>query len=418
MFTEQRLPKRTVALVLAGGRGTRLHGLTARRSKPAVYFGGKFRIIDFALSNCLNSGIRRISVITQYKSHSLLRHLQRGWHFLRPELNEFIDLLPAQQRMDDEKWYQGTADAVYQNIDIIRGQRPEYIVILAGDHVYKMDYSRMLSQHRSLGAPCTVACIEVPRVQASAFGVMQVSSNGMVESFIEKPLNPAALPHDPNLSLASMGIYVFNAKFLYEELKRDMADPCSAHDFGRDILPDLVRRNLVAAHSFERSCVTSDPHAERYWRDVGTVDSYWSANIDLIGVTPSLDLYDSEWPIWTYQEQLPPAKFVFDDPDRRGIATNSIVSGGCIISGSTVRGSLLFSKCILHSYSYIKDSVLLPEVTVGQYARLSRVIVDRHCQIPNGMVVGEDPIFDAQRFYRTENGITLITRETLAQLGY
>jgi glucose-1-phosphate adenylyltransferase len=407
------LPKRTVALVLAGGRGSRLMNLTDSRAKPAVYFGGKFRIVDFALSNCLNSGIRRIGVITQYKSHSLLRHLQRGWAFLKTEMNEFVDLLPAQQRNDNESWYRGTADAVYQNHDILESYRADYIVVLAGDHIYKMNYALMLADHVAKGRDCTVACIEVPRQEATAFGVMAVDENSMVTDFVEKPADPPTLPGRENVSLASMGIYIFNAKYLYKELERDMADPESSHDFGKDIIPHAVRHGQVAAHPFTLSCV---PMAEPYWRDVGTIDAYWDANIDLTATAPELNLYDQRWPIWTYQAQLPPAKFVHNQDDRRGMAIESTVSGGCIVSGQVFR-SVLFSRVRIHSYVQVNWSVLLPDVQVGRGARLSRVVVDRGCVIPDGMVIGEDAALDAQRFHRSPKGITLVTASMLAKLA-
>jgi glucose-1-phosphate adenylyltransferase len=407
--------KRIVALVLAGGRGSRLKNLTDRRAKPAVYFGGKFRIVDFALSNCLNSGIRRIGVITQYKSHSLLRHLQRGWAFLRGEMNEFVDLLPAQQRTDEEHWYRGTADAVYQNVDILEGYQADYIVVLAGDHVYKMNYSLMLADHVAKGRPCTVACIAVPRAQASAFGVMAVDEQWKIVDFVEKPADPPALPGDPDRALASMGIYVFNAAFLYDELARDIADPNSSHDFGKDIIPKLVRAGHASAHPFSLSCVGSKPDEEPYWRDVGTIDAYWDANIDLTATVPMLNLYDTNWPIWTYQPQLPPAKFVHNTDTRRGMAIESMVSGGSIISGHVFR-SVLFSSVRVHSYASVNWSVLLPEVQVGRGARLHRTVVDHGCDIPDGMVIGEDAEADAARFERSENGITLVTRDMLARL--
>ncbi|MES2354182.1 MAG: glucose-1-phosphate adenylyltransferase [Pseudomonadota bacterium] len=415
MRDRSRLAKSTFALVLAGGRGSRLKQLTDRRAKPAVYFGGKFRIIDFALSNCLNSGLRRVGVVTQYKSHSLLRHLQRGWAFLKSEMNEFIDLLPAQQRVDEESWYRGTADAVFQNLDIVQGHGPEYIVVLAGDHIYKMDYSNMLAFHVESGAECTVGCIEVPLKDASEFGVMATNASGQITDFIEKPANPPAMLNQPDKALASMGIYVFNAKFLYKELTRDLADPTSNHDFGKDIIPQLVKRGLAVAHPFSASCVVEGGR-EAYWRDVGTIDAYWEANIDLTATQPALNMYDKNWPIWTYQEQLPPAKFVLDEPDRRGSAIQSLVSGGCIVSGSTISSSLLFSKCRIHSYCKVEGAVLLPEVEVSRHARLTRVVVDRGCRIPEGLVVGEDPIDDAKRFCRTDNGVTLITKDMLARL--
>lgn len=410
------LPRRAVALVLAGGRGSRLKHLTDRRAKPAVYFGGKFRIVDFALSNCLNSGIRRIGVITQYKSHSLLRHLQRGWAFLKSEMNEFVDLLPAQQRIDEEHWYRGTADAVWQNQDIIEGYRADYVVVLAGDHVYKMNYALMLADHVAKGAPCSVGCFAVPREEASAFGVMAVDEQNRITDFVEKPADPPPMPGRPELSLASMGIYIFDAQFLTEELDRDMADPTSAHDFGKDIIPKVVKRGLASAHPFGQSCVSTSEGDEPYWRDVGTIDAYWDANIDLTATVPMLDLYDTRWPIWTYQPQLPPAKFVHNQDDRRGIAVESLVSGGCIISGSVTR-SVLFSSVRVHSQASVNWSVVLPSVQVGRRARLKGVVVDRGCVIPDGMVIGEDPAADERRFYRSERGITLVTPDMLAALG-
>jgi glucose-1-phosphate adenylyltransferase len=413
---QERLARRTLALVLAGGRGSRLKQLTDRRAKPAVFFGGKFRIIDFALSNCLNSNIRRIAVLTQYKAHSLLRHLQMGWSFLRPEMNEFLDLLPAQQRLDEATWYRGTADAVYQNFDILRAARPEFFVVLAGDHIYRMDYSNMLADMQARGADCIVACVEVPLAQASDFGVMAVDESMKIVDFLEKPPAPPSIPGKPDRALASMGIYAFSADFLYSELQRDHEDPKSGHDFGKDVIPNLVSRGLAAAHRFEDSCVKTTPDAEAYWRDVGTIDAYWAANLDLVRPTPSLDIYDPNWPIWTYQQQLPPAKFVFDDDDRRGMAVDSMVSGGCIISGATVRRSLLFSNCRVNSYVQTCEAVLLPDVLVGRHARLNKVVVDRGCRIKEGLVIGEDPELDAKRFYCSDGGVTLVSAEMLAAL--
>lgn len=409
------LPKRTVALVLAGGRGSRLHDLTVTRAKPAVYFGGKFRIIDFALSNCLNSGIRRIGVITQYKSHSLLRHLQRGWAFLKTEMNEFVDLLPAQQRVDDESWYRGTADAVSQNQDILDSYGADYVIVLAGDHVYKMNYALMLADHVAQGRPCTVGCIEVPRAEASAFGVMAVDEGRRIVDFVEKPADPPALPGRPDRALASMGIYVFDAAFLYEELRRDLADPESSHDFGKDIIPRVVREGNADAHPFALSCVGTEEGREHYWRDVGTIDAYWDANIDLTATDPLLNLYDTRWPIMTYQPQLPPGKFVHNQDDRRGLAVESLVSGGCIVSGQIFR-TLLFSSVRVHSYAQVAWSVLLPQVQVGRGVRLHRTVVDRGVELPDGLVVGEDAEADARRFFRTPNGITLVTRAMVDRL--
>ena len=412
-----QLPKRAFAVVLAGGRGTRLKQLTDHRAKPAVYFGGKFRIIDFALSNCLNSGIKQIGVATQYQSHSLLRHLQRGWSFLKTEMNEFIDLLPAQQRVDETSWYRGTADAVLQNLHIIRSSRPQLIVVLAGDHIYKMDYSLLLTDHVACGAQCTVACIEVPIADAAGFGVLAADRSRRITDFVEKPANPPAMQDKPDRALASMGVYVFNAQYLYDALAQDITDPNSRHDFGGDIVPRAVRNGEAVAHPFGQSCVTSDANKEPYWRDVGTIDAYWEVNIDLTAVEPLLDIYDRTWPILTYQEQLPPAKFIFNLEGRRGMALNSLVSGGCIISGASIENSLLFSKCRVNSYCKLYEAVLLPEVTVGRHTRLTRVVIDHGCSIPEGMVIGEDPAEDARRFERTEKGVTLVTREMLACLG-
>jgi len=413
---QERLARRTIALVLAGGRGSRLKQLTDRRAKPAVFFGGKFRIIDFVLSNCINSNIRRIAVLTQYKAHSLLRHLQMGWSFLRPEMNEFLDLLPAQQRLDEATWYRGTADAVFQNFDILKAARPEFFVVLAGDHIYKMDYSNMLNDMRARGADCIVGCVEVPIAEASDFGVMAVDEAMRIVNFLEKPRSPPAMPGKPEVALASMGIYAFSANFLYSELQRDHDDPMSSHDFGKDVIPSLVSRGLALAHSFEASCVTTTPEAEPYWRDVGTIDAYWAANLDLIRPTPQLDIYDRNWPVWTYQQQLPPAKFIFDDEDRRGVAIDSMVSGGCIVSGAHVARSLLFSSVRINSYARTCEAVILPEVEVGRHARLNKVVIDRGCRIPEGLVVGEDPEEDARRFYRSDGGVVLISADMLAAL--
>jgi glucose-1-phosphate adenylyltransferase len=409
------LPRRAVALVLAGGRGSRLKNLTDSRAKPAVYFGGKFRIVDFALSNCMNSGIRRIGVITQYKSHSLLRHLQRGWAFLKSEMNEFVDLLPAQQRVDEESWYRGTADAVYQNQDILAAYRADYVVVLAGDHIYKQNYALMLADHVALGKEVTVGCIEVSRAEATAFGVMAIDENRRIVDFVEKPSEPPSIPGKPDRSLASMGIYIFNARYLYRELERDMNDPNSSHDFGKDIIPKMVKAGVAVAHPFELSCVGGKPGHPPYWRDVGTIDAYWDANIDLTATDPLLNLYDTNWPIWTYQPQLPPAKFVHNQEDRRGMAIESMVSGGCIVSGAVFR-SILFSQVRVHSHSAVNWSVLLPGAQVGRHARLTRAVLDRDCVVPDGMVIGEDAAADAERFYRTESGITLVTREMLRKL--
>ncbi len=420
------LTKNTLALILAGGRGSRLSHLTKWRAKPAVPFGGKFHIIDFPLSNCVNSGIRRIGVLTQYKAHSLILHIQKGWGFMRGEFNEFVELLPAQQRIENN-WYAGTADAVYQNLDIFRNHNPDYILILAGDHIYRMDYGPMLAYHVESGADMTVGCLQVDLDTAKAFGVMGVRSedplpgcgeNGLrVIEFQEKPQAPKSMPDDPERALASMGIYVFNRQFLFEQLIKDADTRSSSHDFGKDIIPEIIDKYRVMAYRFR------DPKSGRqaYWRDVGTVDAFWEANLELIGVVPELNLYDKTWPIWTYQEQLPPAKFVFDDdavdakPERRGKAIDSMVSGGCIISGSAVRHSLLFSNVRVNSYSEVRDCVVLPDVNIGRNCRITKAVIDSHCDIPEGTVIGEDAAQDAKRFTVSEGGVVLVTPEMLGQ---
>jgi glucose-1-phosphate adenylyltransferase len=407
-----RLTRETLALILAGGRGSRLKHLTLWRAKPAVPFGGKFRIIDFPLSNCINSGIRRVGVLTQYKAHSLIQHVQRGWSFLRGEFGEFIELLPAQQRIETS-WYAGTADAVYQNIDIIRQHAPEYVLILAGDHIYKMDYGQMIAYHVESGADMTVGCLEVETEVARAFGVMAVDETGRVTEFAEKPENPAPMPGKDGFALASMGIYVFNTSFLFERLIRDADDNRSSHDFGKDIIPGIIQKYRVMAYPFR----DEKNDAQAYWRDVGTVDSYWRANLELIGVTPELNLYDSEWPIWTYQEQWPPAKFVFDDPDRRGMAVDSMVSGGCIISGSTVRHSLLFSDVQVDAGSTVQDSVVLPSVHVGRNCHIERCVIEKGCEIPDGTEIGLDEQADARNYYISPEGVRVVTPEMLGQVS-
>ena len=407
----------TMAYVLAGGRGSRLMELTARRAKPAVYFGGKLRIVDFALSNAYNSGIRHIAVATQYKAHSLIRHLHRGWNFMRPIRNETFDILPASQRISEELWYLGTADAVYQNVDIIEGYDPKYLIVLAGDHIYKMDYERMLQQHVEQNADVTVGCIEVPRSEATGFGVMDVDEQDVIQSFVEKPENPPAMPGKPDISLASMGIYVFETKFLLDQLRRDAADPNSTHDFGKDIIPYLVKYGKAVAHSFQGSCVRSEEEKGSYWRDVGTVDAYWSAHIDLTAVVPELDIYDENWPIWTYNEITPPAKFVHDEDGRRGLAISSLVSGGCIVSGASLRRTLLSTNSRVNSFANVEFGVILPRVDVGRSARLKNVVIDAEVKIPEGLIVGEDPEFDAKRFRRTERGICLITQPMIDRLA-
>ncbi|MEJ5990337.1 glucose-1-phosphate adenylyltransferase [Ramlibacter sp. PS3R-8] len=413
----RELPRRTVALVLAGGRGSRLHDLTDRRAKPAVYFGGKFRIIDFALSNCINSGIRRIGVLTQYKSHSLLRHLQRGWNFLRGEANEFIDLLPAQQRVNEAYWYRGTADAITQNIDILRAYGPEYILVLAGDHIYKQDYSLMLLDHVESNAKCTVGCIEVPRMEATALGVMHVDANRWITAFLEKPADPPAIPGKPDKALGSMGIYVFGAEYLYKLLEEDLADDKSDHDFGKDVIPRVVAEGGALAHPLNLSSIPSSTRNRPYWRDVGTVDAFWAANLDLASDLPELNLYDRDWPVWTYQEQLPPAKFVPDQHGLNGETSNVLVSGGCIVIGSNIRRAVLFSNVRVDACCTITEAVVLPDTVIGRGSRLTRVVVDRGCRIPENTVIGEDAEADARRFHRSDGGIVLVTTEMLDKLS-
>ncbi|SQI41509.1 Glucose-1-phosphate adenylyltransferase [Leminorella richardii] len=416
LMLARQLPKQSVALILAGGRGSRLKDLTSKRAKPAVHFGGKFRIIDFALSNCMNSGIRRIGVLTQYHSHSLVQHIQRGWSFLNEEMNEFVDLLPAQQREDHEEWYRGTADAIYQNLDIIRRYSAEYVVILAGDHIYKMDYSRMLLDHVEKGSQCTVACIAVPRSEASGFGVMDITEDHRIVNFLEKPENPPAMPGDPDVSLASMGVYVFNAQYLYQLLEEESLNQDTHHDFGQDLIPKAVAQGVAWAHPFNLSCVTSDVNAQPYWRDVGTIDAYWSANLDLASVMPELDMYDTTWPIRTYMEPLPPAKFVQDRSGSHGMTMNSLIGAGCIISGSVVLNSVLFPRVRVNSFCTLDSAVVLPDVHIGRSCRLRRCIIDRACHLPEGLVVGENVEEDERRFYRSSGGIVLITREMLAKM--
>ncbi|MEZ5453144.1 MAG: glucose-1-phosphate adenylyltransferase [Thiothrix sp.] len=406
------LTRDTLALVLAGGRGSRLYELTDRRAKPAVYFGGKFRIIDFPLSNCVNSGIRRIGVLTQYKAHSLIRHLVHGWSNFRSELGEFVEVLPASQRTTGN-WYAGTADAIYQNLDIVETLRPKYVMVLAGDHIYKMDYGEMLAYHAEKGADMTVACVGVPLEDAKGFGVMTVNDSHQVTAFDEKPDNPQPMPGSSDTSLASMGNYIFNTDFLFEQLHKDAANPESSRDFGKDIIPSIIANHKVYAYPFRDPTTGKQP----YWRDVGTIDAFWEANMELVSVEPELNLYDETWPILTYHRQLPSAKFVFQDPGREGKALDSVVSAGCVISGAAVINSLLFSNVKVHSYSEVRESVLLPEVQVGRHCRITRAVIDRGCQLPEGTVIGEDREADAQRFRVTSKGITLVTPEMLGQKG-
>lgn len=412
MVENKRVTRRAMAFVLAGGRGSRLHELTDRRVKPAVYFGGKTRIVDFALSNAMNSGIRKMAIATQYKAHSLIRHVQRGWNFFRAERNEFMDILPASQRMSEDHWYRGTADAVTQNIDIVDSYDVDYIIILAGDHIYKMDYEIMLREHVTNGADVTIGCLTVPRAEAKAFGVMAVDDSGRITSFLEKPADPPAMPGDPDSSLASMGIYVFNWAFLRDLLLKDAEDPNSSHDFGNDLIPEIVKHGKAMAHRFDTSCVR-EPGAPTYWKDVGTIDAFWQANIDLTDFVPELNLWDREWPIWTYSEGTPPAKFIHDEKNRRGVAISSMVSGGCVISGTEIRNSLLFTQVHTNSYAVLDHAVVLPYVTVHRSAHLRNVVIDSGVVIPEGLVVGEDPADDAKWFRVTDRGIVLITQDML-----
>ncbi|MDD5495403.1 MAG: glucose-1-phosphate adenylyltransferase [Dehalococcoidia bacterium] len=406
-----QLTRNTIALILAGGRGSRLMNMTDWRAKPAVPFGGKFRIIDFPLSNCVNSGIRKIGILTQYKADSLIRHIQQGWGFLSGEFGEYVDLLPAQQRHGEDSWYKGTADAVFQNIDILRSRDPEHVLVLAGDHIYKMDYGAMLADHVDKQADLTIGCIEVSLADATAFGVMDVDANRRVKSFIEKPKEPPLMPGRSDTALASMGIYIFNAHFLFEQLIKDADTKSSGHDFGKDIIPSVIKKYLVNAYPF----LDLQSGVQSYWRDVGTIDAYWAANMELIGVKPDLNLYDKTWPIWTYQAQTPPAKFVFDNDKRRGLAVDSMVSGGCVISGAKVRHSLLFTDVRVNSYSTVQDSIVLPEVNIARHCRISKAIIERGCEVPEGTVIGENSQDDARRFHVSPGGVVLVTPDMLGQ---
>lgn len=404
------LTRNTLALVLAGGEGSRLKNLTQWRAKPAVPFGGKYRIIDFVLSNCVNSGIRKIGVLTQYKSHSLIRHVQRAWSFMRYEVGEFVELLPAQQRVDKD-WYKGTADALYQNLDILRRHTPEYVMVLGGDHIYSMDYSKMLVEHANSGADVTIGCIEVPRMEARGFGVMSVNEKLEITKFTEKPSNPEPMPGKPDMALASMGIYIFSTEFLFQKLIEDHDNPNSTKDFGKDIIPSVIEDWHVRAFPF-----VDESGEAVYWRDVGTIESFHKANLDLCSIVPELNLYDRDWPIWTYQAQMPPAKFTFDDEGRRGEAIDSMVSAGCIISGARIKRSVISSGCRVHSYSHVKDSVLLPRVDVGRNCHIQNAVVDKGCIIPDGTIIGENLEDDRRRFYvEEESGIVLVTPSMLGQ---
>lgn len=403
------ITRKTLVLILAGGEGSRLGELTKWRAKPAVPFGGKYRMIDFTLSNCVNSGLRRIGVLTQYKSHSLIRHLQQGWNFMRAEIGEFVEIIPAQQRMSKD-WYRGTADALYQNIDIIHRHAPEYVLVLGGDHIYTMDYSKMLMHHVKSKADMTVACIEVPRLEAREFGVMSVDENMRISRFTEKPAEPEAMPGKPDTALASMGIYVFSTRFLYDTLTADAGDNTSAHDFGKSIIPHIIHNSVAIAYPYR-----NDEGGMGYWRDVGTLDAYWKANMELCSIKPDLNLYDKDWPIWTYQAQLPPAKFVFDDEGKRGKAVNSLISDGCIIAGALVKNSVIFYATRIETCSIVKDSVVLPGVFIGNNCRINRAIIDKGARIPDNTVIGENQALDAARFHISDEGIVLVTPEMMGQ---
>jgi len=407
-----RLTRNSMALILAGGRGSRLHELTSWRAKPALYFAGKFRVIDFTLSNCANSGIRRVGVLTQYKSHSLMRHLISGWTHYRRETDEYVEVLPASQRYSDD-WYKGTADAVFQNLDIIKSAAPKHVVILAGDHVYKMDYGSMIAAHDRSNADMTVGCVPIPCEEAAGqLGVMQVDEDNRVQKFQEKPAKPASIPGQPGLCLGSMGIYVFNTEFLFEQLIKDAENPDSTHDFGFDMIPDIVDKHRMFAYSF----TDGDTGVQAYWRDVGTIDGYWQANMELVEPDPELNIYDKDWPIRTAQSQLPPAKFVFDEDERRGYAVDSLVSGGCIISGASVRKSLMYSSVRVHSYTDMEGAVVLPECEIGRHCTLRNCVIDRGVKMPDGTEVGVDHDADRARGFRVSpGGVVLVTPDMLGQ---
>ncbi|MEA1938487.1 MAG: glucose-1-phosphate adenylyltransferase [Pseudomonadota bacterium] len=413
-----RALRNSLAIVMAGGRGARLMNLTESEAKPAMPFGGKYRIIDFTLSNCINSGLRRIAVLTQYKSHTLIHHLQRGWGFLRAELNEFVELWPAQQQTPNGSWYKSTADAVFQNLDLIREHDPAHVIILGGDHIYKQDYGSMLADHIEKSADVTVGCLAVPRMSATGFGVVHVDDNDFITDFIEKSLDPPCIPGQPDMAFASMGIYIFNRDYLLEALKTDACNPDSDHDFGKNVIPNSMGKAKVLAHRFDRSCIMTEGATEPYWRDVGTVDAYYEANMDLTAITPSLDMYDPNWPIWTYQRQLPPAKFIFDNDGRRGQAIDSLVSAGCIVSGASIHRSLLFSGVRVRSYALVEDTVILPGSEVGRHSRIRRAVIDSGCILPKHTIIGENSSHDAERFHVTDNGVILVTRTMVDKLRH
>jgi glucose-1-phosphate adenylyltransferase len=409
--TATEYTRKTLVLVLAGGEGSRLKGLTQWRAKPAVPFGGKYRIIDFALSNCINSGLRRIGVLTQYKSHSLIRHLHRAWGFMRAEIGEFVEILPAQQRTAKKEWYKGTADALFQNIDIMHRHSPDYVIVLGGDHIYTMDYSKMLMKHVLSEADLTVGCIEVPCEEATDFGVMSVDEELNITKFTEKPSEPDSIPGKPGTAMASMGIYIFSSSFLYNVLMHDADDETSSNDFGRDIIPNSIESHKAIAYPFLNKEGNPD-----FWRDVGTIDSYWEANMDLCSVDPELNLYDRNWPIWTYQTQHPPAKFVFDDKGRRGEAIDSLVAGGVIISGARIKRSIIFFGTQVHSYAHVKDSVILPKVSIGRNCTIHKAVIDKGCFIAEDTEIGVDHDEDRRRgFHVTNKGVVMVTPEMLGQ---
>ena len=408
-----RLTSGTLAIIMAGGRGERLKQLTTSRAKPATPFGGKFRILDFVLSNCVNSGIRQIAVLTQYKAQSLIEHVQRGWGYLRGEFGEFVSVIPAQQQVGPH-WYQGTADAVYQNLDYIRAHHPKHVLVLAGDHIYTMDYGPMIAAHVEKNADISIGVVEVPVDLAREYGVLSVSETHRVLRFAEKPKQPEPIPGRPDTALASMGIYIFNAELLDRLLTADAANEASQHDFGKNIIPASLDQLSVYAYAFQ----DVRTRAQAYWRDVGTLDAYYEANIELVYVHPELNIYDEEWPIWTYQLQRPPAKFILDDDvgGRRGMAVNSMVAGGCIISGATVRESLLFSDVRVDERSMVHASVVLPSVRIGKGCQIKRAILDEGCLIPDGMEIGIDHAADVARFEVTEKGVVLVTPAMLKAL--
>jgi glucose-1-phosphate adenylyltransferase len=401
----------TLALIMAGGRGTRLKELTLQRAKPATPFGGKFRMIDFTLSNCINSGLCRIGVLTQYKSHSLLHHLHAGWSFLHSRFGEFVKIMPADQNETNNSWYKGTADAVYQNIDFIQTHRPKRVLVLAGDHIYKMDYGQMIRNHIETGADCTVGCVETPIEEATEFGVLQINPKKWVCKFEEKSPTPSPIPGNPDQALASMGIYVFETDFLLDELKKDAANPTSSHDFGKDILPHIINTGKVTAHRFRDMY---DDSRAGFWRDVGTLDAYWKTNMELLDVTPEFNMYDEQWPIWTCPEQLPPAKFVLNNSSARGMAVDSLITSGCIISGAKVERSIFFESARVANRSTVKESLILPGAKIGRGCRITRAIIDADCEIPDGMVIGENAEQDNRYFTRTEEGVVLVTQDMLS----